>query len=355
MALSFGIQHFIKQAPRQLRLTPTGRVLVVVAFCAGLFALTTGNNLLFLGWSMVLASIVVSGILSELTLRALDCQTLANPLFRAKAPNVVTLQITNLSRFIPCFSFELYADAVSMHGKKRFVSAHQLHLLPGQRITLPVVVTFDERGTYRIDAWSVVTAYPFGFFQKSKRFKNSAQQLLCAPQKIDVGHYIQKIKQTSQKQDQDTAMPDGEEFFGLRPFRTGDNWRRIHWRRSAKQGAPMVVEFAAAHPHTLMLCLEMTHSETPKDAYALAVLASLSERLLDSGWRIGIQCAAVSVPVGVGLPHAIRILQALARDALGAQTLVAPHAWGVPSLTLVTGEAKRQGGPSNQLDIGVQR
>ena len=56
---------------RQLRFTQEGRYLVLISLGIGFAAINTGNNLLYLMLGMLLSIIIVSGILSEHTLRKL--------------------------------------------------------------------------------------------------------------------------------------------------------------------------------------------------------------------------------------------------------------------------------------------
>jgi len=55
---------------RRLSFTPLGRWYVALTIAIGLAAINTGNNLLFLVLGLLLSSIVVSGLLSETSLRA---------------------------------------------------------------------------------------------------------------------------------------------------------------------------------------------------------------------------------------------------------------------------------------------
>ena len=57
--------------PRRLRTTAVGRTFLVLTVGIGLAALNTGNNLLYLVLGLQLATIVVSGLLSEQALRRL--------------------------------------------------------------------------------------------------------------------------------------------------------------------------------------------------------------------------------------------------------------------------------------------
>ncbi len=57
--------------PRKLKFTREGKYFVGVTLGVGFAAVNTGNNLLYLVLGLQLSLIIVSGILSELTLRDL--------------------------------------------------------------------------------------------------------------------------------------------------------------------------------------------------------------------------------------------------------------------------------------------
>jgi len=56
--------------PRRLKLTREGKYFIGITFGVGFAAINTGNNLLYLLLGMLLSMIVVSGVLSELSLRS---------------------------------------------------------------------------------------------------------------------------------------------------------------------------------------------------------------------------------------------------------------------------------------------
>jgi hypothetical protein len=57
--------------PRRLKLTREGKYFIFITFGVGVAAINTGNNLLYLLLGMLLSLIIVSGVLSELSLRHL--------------------------------------------------------------------------------------------------------------------------------------------------------------------------------------------------------------------------------------------------------------------------------------------
>ena len=54
-------QTFWDRSPRQLKVQRDGRVILMIALASGFAAINTGNNLLFLGWGMVLAALLFRG------------------------------------------------------------------------------------------------------------------------------------------------------------------------------------------------------------------------------------------------------------------------------------------------------
>ena len=71
LALFFAQLRRWFRPPRRLKLTREGKYFIGITFGVGFAAINTGNNLLYLLLGMLLSLIVVSGVLSELSLREL--------------------------------------------------------------------------------------------------------------------------------------------------------------------------------------------------------------------------------------------------------------------------------------------
>src|SRR5260221_717820 len=72
--------------PRTLKVSPSGRVFLILTVGIGLGALNTGNNLLYLLLGLQLATIVASGVLSESVLRGLRVRRLGTDAAFAQEP-----------------------------------------------------------------------------------------------------------------------------------------------------------------------------------------------------------------------------------------------------------------------------
>ncbi len=67
------------RSPRRLKFTREGKFFVGITLGVGFAAINTGNNLLYLLLGMLLALIVVSGVMSEISLRHLTRRSTPAP------------------------------------------------------------------------------------------------------------------------------------------------------------------------------------------------------------------------------------------------------------------------------------
>src|SRR3977135_3563862 len=83
--------------PRRLKFTREGKFFVGITLGVGFAAINTGNNLLYLLLGMLLALIIVSGLMSELSLR--DLTVVRRLPLRAQVgrPHLVEIQLYHQS------------------------------------------------------------------------------------------------------------------------------------------------------------------------------------------------------------------------------------------------------------------
>lgn len=328
-------QRMRHRAPRQLNFSRSGKTIVFVALAIGFAAINTGNNLLFLGWGMVLSAIVLSGVLSELNVRYLTMQAKIPKQLRARKACRIPFEVHNRSRWLPAFAVDLYADVdfltlVSGAAATRVMAPFTIRLDPNHARMLHRSFVPPKRGLYRLKELGAQTAYPFGFFTKGRRFSAPrSQSVWCLPASVDVFDLANAIM--SRQGEAPSQHPGiGDDFFSLRPYREGDDLRRVHFRRSAQVGRFMVIESEATAGHTLVLDLQLpsllksnkssSPNSLPKsDAHVeaicehgLAVLGSLAELLLERGFAIGIRVGKIALSPSAASGQKWHILQALA-------------------------------------------
>ena len=109
----------------------------------------------------------------------------------------------------------------------------------------------------------------------------------------------------------------GDEFLGLREYRSGDSQRRIHWRTSARTGILMVVETAQETSNATAFELVLGDATREAADLAVGVAASLGAGNVSAGIPI-----SLAAP---GQPHRLhRWAEALAALASAAPGQAAP-------------------------------
>src|SRR3954447_10261009 len=93
--------------PRSLKTTREGKYFIGITIGVGFAAINTGNNLLYLLLGMMLSLIVASGILSEMSLRAIDVTRQPPQRIYARTPFLMGIGLANQKRRFPSFSIEV--------------------------------------------------------------------------------------------------------------------------------------------------------------------------------------------------------------------------------------------------------
>ena len=93
--------------PRKLKFTREGKFFVGITFGVGFAALNTANNLLYLLLGMLLALIVVSGVMSELSLRELTVVRRLPLRAQVGRAHLVEIEVFNHTRRVPSYAIEV--------------------------------------------------------------------------------------------------------------------------------------------------------------------------------------------------------------------------------------------------------
>ncbi|MEC9071816.1 MAG: DUF58 domain-containing protein, partial [Myxococcota bacterium] len=96
-----------RAVPRRLRFTRDGKLLFVVTLGIGFGAVNSGNNLLYLVLGVLLSLIMVSGVLSELTLRRLTAMRTPTTHLPVGQPSLVRVDVHKRKRRFSTLSVEV--------------------------------------------------------------------------------------------------------------------------------------------------------------------------------------------------------------------------------------------------------
>ncbi len=240
----------------EYRVTFEGWIYIAGIVLVALAALNTGNNLLFLILASLVASILMSGILSSITLAGVEMRLQLPEHIFAGQPVRASLELDNEKLTLP--SFSLRVEGIR---KKNAPAPAMLETpiyfpyLPRQEtISQTVPLLFPARGVYRQEAFRIVTRFPFGFLQKARRIDLATQALVypsvdASPEFLEVLPGIQGAMETLVK-------GRGQDLYALRDYVPNDSARHVHWKASARFGSLMVREFAREADCSVLLIFD---------------------------------------------------------------------------------------------------
>ena len=266
--------------------------------------MNTGNNLLYLLVSMLLGLIIVSGVLSEQSMRRLAFGALAPDEIFAARPALVGVRLANRKRWRTSYSLLLEPVGVAVAAP-----AYVPRLAPESEQLVTWTMTFERRGRQALPRVRVSTRFPFGLFVKAGVVHLDASVLvypaLC-PVDAQYRRHLAAGGASVRRRGR------GSELYNLRDYRPGDEPRLVHWRSTAKRGSLVVRELEADTAQDVRIVLDGGATDPARVESALSEAASLAVHLLAAGLAIELAGPGLHVALGHGREHRRRVLAALA-------------------------------------------
>jgi uncharacterized protein (DUF58 family) len=228
------------------RVTSGGFLFVVAVALTGAGAFLSGNNLLFLVFSAMLALLLVSGFISRLVLAGLELELLLPEHVSARMPSAARVRIRNLKRLTPSFSIELS----ELSGSSILKDTVYFPLVPGRAmLEAAVQVVFPQRGRHRENLFVISTKFPFGFLRRSTTVALRRETIVYPALEPRAGMEI--MLDSISGEIESHARGDGRDFYRIRPYEAHDNARHVDWKSSAHTGALQVREFSRDRQRTV--------------------------------------------------------------------------------------------------------
>ncbi len=325
---------------------------MLLTLAVGAGALNTGNNLLFLLLGMMLSAIIASGILSEAALRKLVLTRRSPARIFAKNPARGTFTLYN-PRSYPSINIETSEQsAIQVEGPEKGLRAGEKDLpfykfwqpdrfhdgayvaikrIPNveskQELIIPTPYHFPSRGLYHSPGIRLATRFPFGIFHKIRDI-DAPCDFLVFPQPTDASDWSADITANLGDISRNKAG-HGEEYFGLRDWRDGEDRRNIHWKSSAKRNEFVVREFEEQEQRAIEILFMNTYSADSKIPQELAKklfelhlqkLVGLLESLTQQHYAIALRTMNTATPMRQGHAHLEQMLTHLATISLEEAT-----------------------------------
>jgi uncharacterized protein (DUF58 family) len=309
----------------EYRVTRHGWVYISGVILVSLAALNTGNNLLFLILATLVAAILMSGILSSITLSGVELRlALPEHIFAGQTVRAV-MELRNEKLTLP--SFSLRVEAATKKGEPPAAMlptpVYFPYLPKHDSLQQTVPMTFARRGLYKQDAFRIVTRFPFGFLQKSRRLELQTEALVYPA--VDRTSELIEVLPGLQGTLESVAKGQGQDLYALRDYVATDSARHVHWKATARYGTLMVREFTREDDCRVLLVLD-PHVETsmgganPAGAEsagqrferAVTLCAALAWHFSETGAALQFRSTGIETPLGPASDSIYVILRHLA-------------------------------------------
>lgn len=324
--------------PFSFRITREGGIYILLIFILSMAAINTGNNLLFLILSAMLAAIITSGIVSRASLREMSV-TMQVPenVFEGELVSL-KVSVRNQKRLFPSISI-----SVEDSGRPRALSAsddlkpwwrrwrradkdagHFVLRRPAYFPVIPpgeirselVSQSFPRRGPYRLKGFEISTRFPLGFFERGERVEADGE-VVVYPSVREVSSYFHLLPFLPGRLE-GMHLGYGKSLYSIRKYQEGESARIVDWKATAKTGELMARDYAREEESKFCLLLDTLIHPPPREQYleeferAVSLAASLAAHFCDEGAELEFLTPREYVPRGIGTPQLYRILRSLA-------------------------------------------
>jgi uncharacterized protein (DUF58 family) len=213
--------------PRRLKFTREGKYFLGITLGVGFAAINTGNNLLYLLLGMLLSLIVLSGVMSELSLRDLNVVRRLPTRAQVGRAHLVEIEVFNRKKRIPSYAIEVEDLRAGQPADKR---CFFLKISPNSAQVAAYRRSPQRRGRDCHVGFRIATRFPFGLFEKSREVPCEGELIIYPavdPLRLRTNEGGRRLGGAGF-----AGRGSGDEVFGLRPMREGDDPRDIYWRKS---------------------------------------------------------------------------------------------------------------------------
>ena len=316
----------VKRFDFPIEVTSGGGIFIIILVVVGFAAWNTGNNLLFMVFSLLCSSLFVGGVAARASLRDLIVSArFPDHIFAGEAaPVIVTLR--NAKRVFPSFSILVEARGPAkaentsrrrQRFKKRALAYFAYiprHAAAEQRVEQ----LFENRGHVLINGFELSTRFPFGFFRFRRRLRARNVDIVVYPNPQPVGDELHLLP-TNAGRLASMRRGVGQDLFSLRDYQPQDDLRHIDWKATARSRNLTVREFTAEDERRITIVLDtrdLTEVDRenflPRFEAGVIQAASLLKHFVDERADVRLALGNDLGHYGSGLKHLYGCLRRLA-------------------------------------------
>jgi uncharacterized protein (DUF58 family) len=300
--------------------TSGGGVFLIIIVVVGFAAWNTGNNLLFLVFSLLVSTLFVGWVAARSSLRDLTVSArFPDHIFAAEAaPVIVTLR--NTKRVLPSFSILVEARGPDHDAERNRRRRYRKRLLayfsyvPHKAAAEQKVdQLFPRRGHVLIDGFELSTRFPFGFFRRRRRLRARNVDIIVYPKPEVISDKLHLLPMYAGR------IPSlrrgaGHDLFSMRDYQPQDDLRHIDWKATARSRRLTVREFTSEDERRITIVLDTRLPVELADRFERGVVqaASLIKHFIDERAEVRLVLGSDVGPFGSGTEHLYRCLRRLA-------------------------------------------
>jgi len=312
-----------------VELTTGGAIFIAIIVIVGFAAWNTGNNLLFLVFSLLTSTLFVGWAAARTSLRDLIVSArFPDHIFAGEAaPVIVTLR--NAKRIVPSFSIlvEARGPRVPKDRIKRWLKRADHHKRPLAYFTyIPhraaaeqrVEQIFPERGHVFINGFELSTRFPFGFIRRRRRLRARNVDIVVYPKPEPIGDELHLLPMYAGRM-ASVRRGAGHDLFSLRDYQPRDDLRHIDWKATARARRLTVREFTSEDERRISIVLDtrpVPDSEMGRfaDRFERGVIRAAShlKHFIDERAEVRLILGTEVGPYGSELEHLYHCLRRLA-------------------------------------------
>ncbi|HEX5887514.1 MAG TPA: DUF58 domain-containing protein [Pyrinomonadaceae bacterium] len=306
--------------------TSGGGVFIVIIIVVGFAAWNTGNNLLFLVFSLLCSTLFVGWIAARTSLRDLTVSARFPDHIFAAEPAPVIVTVRNTKRLLPSFSIFVEARGPSSepperpNARRRYVKrllAYFSYVPHHASAEQRVEQLFPKRGHVLIDGFELSTRFPFGFFRRRRRLRARDVDIIVYPKPEVISDKLHLLPMYAGR------IPSlrrgaGHDLFSMRDYQAQDDLRHIDWKATARSRRLTVREFTSEDERRITIVLDTRLRGEPNEELrqrfekGVVQTASLLKHFIEERAEVRLVLGDEVGPFGSGTEQLYRCLRRLA-------------------------------------------
>ena len=235
----------MKVSPRwrvRVPITKQGALFLLLMAVVGVTALYSGNNLIYLTLSSMLAALLVSELVSRLTLANLNLRLALPDHIFAGQPVLARISIRNTKRRFPSYSLRLSSPRLRGNAGLELEKIYVPILAAGETMTTMARAEAAGRGRYHGESIELSTAFPFGFVER--RLVLSLSEVVTVYPSVEMSEAATEMVRKLETQEAGRSNGDSHDHYRIRQAQPGDTARFLDCKAAARNGGLWVREYA---------------------------------------------------------------------------------------------------------------